>query len=242
MKSKKTTTRAKATSRPKFAKTLRTKAAPPPKRATSKRPRTSRKAGELIQDQRKKRLTIYRKNFGAPRTHYRGEDLGAFAIDILAFPKAVGAERGHVLITNGMSDHRPPRPDPNEAYPQTELIWYTRDVTEEKAKFLYWLSAQAFETGKPIEFGEFVQAPKPPLAGCKSRGITFLRPITTSEKGMHTDLALLTGYFELFAIHLLSDKEFRQAKKSDEGFNELIDLFDKNKYPLFFDPQRPSYV
>ncbi|MDF2692462.1 MAG: Suppressor of fused protein [Labilithrix sp.] len=235
---------AKRATKPKPKAAPRAKVKPPttPKRAAPKKAGAPRKAGQLIADQRKKRLKIYGKSLKKPTAHFRGEDLGSFQIDVLAFPRKVGAESGYVLITNGMSDHRPPRPDPDEAYPQTELVWFTRDATEEKARFLYWLSTQPFETGKPVEFGAFVSAPKPPVAGCANKGITFLRPITMSEKLMHTELALMSGYFELFAIHLLSDSEFRHVKKSDKRFNEFMDLLDKNKYPLFLDPKRPSYV
>ncbi len=205
-------------------------------------PEAARKAGELIEERRKKRLKVYQANLKKPSATFRGEDLGDFKIDVLAFKKAVGGQQGFLLVTNGMSDHRPPRPKPDEAYPQLELLWFTRDVTPEKAEFLYWVATQPFLTQKPIEFGEFVSAPKPPLSGCESKDVTFLRPITMSEKLMHTDLALMAGYFEMLVIHLLRPQEFLHVKKSDDNFNQFLDLLDKNSYPLFFDPNRPSYL
>lgn len=221
-----------------------------PKAATKKaaarakiKPSTAPKtAGQLIADQRKKRLKIYTTNFKRPVKQIRGEDLGDFKVDVLAFEKQVGGESGFVLVTNGMSDHRPPRPNKDDAYPQTELIWYTRDVTEEKLRFLYWLGTRPFLSGVPIEFGSFVVSTEPPVEGCANHAVTFLRPITQSERLMHTGLALMTGYFDLFAIHLLSPSEYQHMKKSDERFNEFLDLLDAKKYPLFFDPKRPSYL
>jgi hypothetical protein len=223
-------------------------AAPKKKPAASKKkPAASKKKPaapktKYVSDQRKKRLRIYETNFKKPVKALRGEDLGDFAIDVLAFRKKVGDASGFVLITNGMSDYRPPRPKKDEAYPQIELLWYTRDVTEEKLRFLYWLATQPFLTGVPIEFGEFVVSKDPIVAGCPNKVVTFLRPITMSEKLMHTGLTLMTGYYDSFVIHLLSDTEYRHMKKSDAGFNRFLDLLDEKKYPLFFDPARPSYL
>jgi len=203
---------------------------------------TPNKAGDLIEDRRKKRMKVYGANFKKPVAVFRGEELGDFKIDVLAFKKSVGGEQGFALATNGMSDHRTPKPKPSEAYPQVELLWFTRDVTPEKVEFLYWVATQPFTTHKPVEFGEFVSAPKAPLSGCEAKDVTFLRPITTSERLMHTDLALMAGYFELFVMHLLLPKEFHHVKKSDRNFYQFLDLLDKNGYPLFFDPKRKSYL
>lgn len=237
--------KAKAPKKTKLAP-KKAKVAPKKPKVATKKPKAaakkaSRAPGQLIEDQRKKRLAIFRKTLGTPSLHLRGEDLGAFNVDVLAFPAKHAADSGFLLVTNGLSDHRVPRPDPDEAYPQVELVWYTRDASDDKLRFLYWLGTQPFASGKPIVFGSFVDAPKT-VAGTDKRGVMFLEPITVSERLMHTDLALLTGYFKWFAVHLLTDAEFRHAKKNTKGFNALLDLFDKKNYPLFFDPKRASYV
>jgi hypothetical protein len=220
----------------------------PSTRATKSKPaaakaRTSpKKPGDLIEDQRKKRLRVYTRALGKPVAYHRGEKLGERAIDVAVFKRDIGGQSGFALLTNGMSDRRVPRPKASEAYPQTELVWFTRDADDAKVTFLHALSQMPFEGGKPFMLGGFASLPAPPVVGCAAKDVMFLRAITPHERVMHTDLALMTGYFELLVVHLLAAKEHKLAKASNKGFNAFLDLLDKNEYPLFFDPTRRSYV
>ena len=46
---------------------------------------------------------------------------------------------------------------------------------------------------------------------------------------------------EPLAVHLVSDAEY-DLVRSDEGLDVFLDLLDVHRYPLVFDPARPSYL
>ena len=83
--------------------------------------------------------------------------------------------------------------------------------------------------------------PEPPLAGSPFSTFLLLPPVVAADRHLFDNLHLHGQGVEPLAVHLVSDAEY-DLVRSDEGLDVFLDLLDVHRYPLVFDPARPSYL
>ena len=66
-------------------------------------------------------------------------------------------------------------------------------------------------------------------------------PVVAADRHLFDNLHLHGQGVEPLAVHLVSDAEY-DLVRSDEGLDVFLDLLDVHRYPLVFDPARPSYL
>lgn len=154
-------------------------------------------------------------------------------------------DEGYVLVTNGMSDRLMPAPAggvPEGASRAVELVWYVRDLNPEYIANLRWLAKLPAFDGFFLGSGHRVPMPEPPLSFCAFRTFFFLSPIYRPDERMLSGVTVDEGEaVATLTVNLISEAEYALVKRED-GFGELLDLFDANDHPMVFDPQRSSYV
>jgi hypothetical protein len=154
-------------------------------------------------------------------------------------------DEGYVLVTNGMSDRLMPAPAggvPEGASRAVELVWYVRDLNPEYIANLRWLAKLPAFDGFFLGSGHRVPMPEPPLSFCPFQTFFFLSPIYRPDERMLSGVTVDEGEaVATLTVNLISEAEYALVKR-ENGFGELLDLFDANDHPMVFDPQRSSYV
>jgi len=154
-------------------------------------------------------------------------------------------DEGYVLVTNGMSDRLMPVPAggvPEGASRAIELVWYVRDLNPEYIANLRWLAKLPAFDGFFLGSGHRVPMPEPPLSFCAFQTFFFLSPIYRPDERMLSGVTVDEGEaVATLTVNLISEAEYALVKR-ENGFGELLDLFDANDHPMVFDPQRSSYV
>jgi hypothetical protein len=154
-------------------------------------------------------------------------------------------DEGYVLVTNGMSDRLMPAPAggvPEGASRAIELVWYVRDLNPEYIANLRWLAKLPAFDGFFLGSGHRVPMPEPPLSFCAFQTFFFLSPIYRPDERMLSGVTVDEGEaVATLTVNLISEAEYALVKR-ENGFGELLDLFDANDHPMVFNPQRSSYV
>jgi hypothetical protein len=202
----------------------------------------------LLSDQR---LSKYEKWLGTADLRFQdnAEALeGSDPVDVIGFQRdfvescQAGSDAGYVLVTDGMSNSRmnvPPDIDPTTPR-RAELLWYVRKPSNQIVSTLSWLGKLPFLDNTWFHFGLRVPMPAPPITGCDFRTFLFLIPIIRRDQELATALQNEGDPVTLLTVNLISEEEYRLIRA--EGLVPLLDLFDEHGYPLFFDPDRTSYV
>ena len=169
------------------------------------------------------------------RVHVYARD---FAAD-----RASGRDEGCVLVTSGMSDRLMAMPEgyDGDESAARELLWYVRAPHQAFIERLRWLAKLPFAEGSWLGYGHTVPLPEPPLAGSPFSTFLLLPPVVAADRHLFDNLHLHGQGVEPLAVHLVSDAEY-DLVRSDEGLDVFLDLLDVHRYPLVFDPARPSYL
>lgn len=156
-----------------------------------------------------------------------------------------GDNEGYVLVTNGMSDRLMPAPPgglPQGMTRAVELLWYVRDLNPEYITNLRWLAKLPVFDGFLLGSGHRVPMPEPPLSFCGFQTFLFLTPVYRPDARMLSGVTVdEREAVATLTVNLISEAEYALVRR-EEGFGELLDLFDANDHPMVFDPQRRSYV
>lgn len=196
------------------------------------------------------RADALRDALGEPERIDRDRD-AAHRVDIHVFGRnfieacdsASPDDEGYVLVTSGMSDRLMTLPagyDGDESAAR-ELIWYVRDLHPDYFAQLRWLAKLPFAEGSWLGYGHTVPAPRPPLESTDFSIFLLLPPVVAGDRHLFDNLAHDGHGIETLVVHLLSDAEY-DLVRSDEGLDIFLDLLDVHRYPLVFDPARPSYL
>ena len=100
-------------------------------------------------------------------------------------------------------------------------------------------SAQLVGSGTTVRIR--LPLPEPPLSGSPFSTFLLLPPVVAADRHLFDNLHLHGQGVEPLAVHLVSDAEY-DLVRSDEGLDVFLDLLDVHRYPLVFDPARPSYL
>ena len=169
-------------------------------------------------------------------------DVHVYARDFAA-DRASGRNEGCVLVTSGMSDRLMAMPEgyDGDESAARELLWYVRAPHQAFIERLRWLAKLPFAEGSWLGYGHTVPLPEPPLAGSPFSTFLLLPPVVAADRHLFDNLHLHGQGVEPLAVHLVSDAEY-DLVRSDEGLDVFLDLLDVHRYPLVFDPARPSYL
>ncbi|WP_139227403.1 MULTISPECIES: suppressor of fused domain protein [unclassified Pseudoxanthomonas] len=154
-----------------------------------------------------------------------------------------GDDEGYVLVTSGMSDRLMPMPDgyDGDESAARELFWYVRAPHPAFIEQLRWLAKLPFAEDSWLGYGHTVPLPEPPLAASPFSTFLLLPPVVATDRHLFDNLHLHGQGVEPLVVHLVSDAEY-DLVRSDEGLDVFLDLLDVHRYPLVFDPARPSYL
>lgn len=156
---------------------------------------------------------------------------------------SVDDDRGHVLVTSGMSDRLMTMPagyDGDESAAR-ELIWYVREPDPEYFRQLRMLAKLPFAEHSWLGHGHTVPVPEPPLSSTGFSTFLLLPPAVAGDRHLFDNLSHGGHGIEILVVHLVSDAEY-DLVRSDEGLDVFLDLLDVHRYPLVFDPARASYL
>jgi len=193
---------------------------------------------------RKHRLAVYAPRFGKPSEIIEDQGNDEPRVDVAIYPPQ--ATRAFTtLVTSGMSDRRMTLPDaipPQERkdFYRRELIWYVRDPKKEYLHWMWWLGRFPFIDHTWIGHGHTVQWPEPLFPGSALQHFLLTYSILKGDDRIREELEIEGDSVALLWINPITPQEWRLKKEL--RIDALLDLFDRRKHPLVFDPSRSSYA
>ena len=165
-------------------------------------------------------------------------------IDVYIFQRKRGDQIVYSLVTGGMSDLEMTLPlraidSPRRA----ELIFYCSEPREEYISTLRWIAHFPHSSKSFLGHGHTMPNGNPPAPFWGSTSLDtlfFLPPVVTKDQTL-PELLQLDG----LPVHFLWVVPLTTAEcnfKLKKGFGAIMDLFQQNRHPHVFDPNRRSYV
>jgi hypothetical protein len=191
------------------------------------------------------REAIYERLFGKPLS-VSHELLPLIPhIDVYTFKRIQGDREIYSLVTSGMSDLEMtlPRRADKDAPRRVELVFYCAEPRDEYISVLRWIAHFPHDTKSWLGHGHTVPngTPPEPLWGSKELDtLFFLPPIVKKDQALPSELILGGEPVHFLWLVPLTTAEcnFKLAK----GFDSMLNLFQQNRHPHVFDPDRKSYV
>ena len=146
------------------------------------------------------------------------------------------------LVTSGMSDLRMKAPAGADAL-RTELILYCTEPKAEYVETMRWLAHVPHDQNTWIGYGHTIPNGDPPAPFWGSRildTILLMPPIVAKDQALPDQLALDGDPVHFLWLAPLTTAECKL--KLARGFEAILDLFQTNRHPHVFDPNRASYV
>jgi len=163
-------------------------------------------------------------------------------IDVVEYSRESQGKQVCVLVTSGMSDLAMNVPSGAEAPRRIELIFYCTEPKREYIQTLRWLAH--FPHDQKTWIGAFHTIPNgnpaPALWGTAMDTIFLLPPLVKKDQNLQQDLILDGDGVEFLWLVPLTNAECQL--KLAKGASTILDLFQKNRHPYVFDPNRSSYV
>jgi len=192
------------------------------------------------------RETAYERLFGGEPLSVSHEVVPMIPhVDVYTFKRSLEGKDVYSLVTGGMSDLAMtlPRRADEQVPRRVELIFY---CSEPRAEYISTLHAVAhFPHATKSWFGQGHTMPNGnppgPLWSTKDLDtLFFLQPIVKRDQTLPSEL-ILGGQ----PVHFLWVVPITTAEcnfKLNNGSNAMLDLFQQNRHPYVFDPDRKSYV
>jgi len=185
---------------------------------------------------------VYSRHFGEAKQVWHEVIPLVPHIDVFEYYRSGWPADVCTLVTSGMSDLAMNVPAKADAPRRVEIVFYCRepkkqfvDVMRDLAHFPHdqktWIGAyHTIPNGNPPE----------PLWGTGMDTIFFLPSVVKSDQTLPDNLVLDGDGVELLWMVPLTKAECKL--KLAKGSEAILDLFQKNRHPHVFDPDRKSYV
>jgi hypothetical protein len=191
----------------------------------------------------KARDEVYQRRFGEAKQVFH-EVLPLIPhVDVMEYYREGKDGKVCTLVTSGMSDLAMNVPLKTEAPRRIELIFYSLEPKREYAETMRLLAH--FPHDQKTWIGAFHTIPNgnPPAPLWGSPVLDtffFLPPLVKKDQGFENELILDGDGVQLLWIVPLTTAECNL--KLAKGATAILDLFQKNRHPHVFDPNRKSYV
>lgn len=197
---------------------------------------------EKAEEYRKIRAAVYQRRFGEAKQVYHEMPPFLPHIDVFEYYRAGKDGQVCVLVTGGMSDLPMRVPEGKDAPRRLELIFYCSEPKREYAETMRLLAR--FPHDQKTWIGAFHTIPNgnppAPLWETQMDTFFFLPPIVLKDQTLREDLVLDGDAVEFLWIAPLTKAECKL--KLDKGSSAILDLFQKNRHPHVFNPERASYA
>lgn len=186
---------------------------------------------------------VYEGMFGE-RSHVYNEKPGKSPhVDVFTYPPQNGRDF-FTLVTGGMSDRAMTLPEDMEGIPRrVELILYCSEPKDEYLEGLRELARFVHDQDTWIGFGLTIPNGDPPrlIWGSKHLNTLLLMPtIVRPDNNLLKSLQI--GGDAVQFVWLVPISKGEADLHAEEGFGALLDVFEKQRHPVVFDPNRGSYL
>jgi hypothetical protein len=198
---------------------------------------------------RRAREGIYEELFGKP-LKVSHELLPLIPhVDVYIFRRAFkkeGVEQDvYALVTGGMSDLEMTLPQraANDVPRRVELIFYCAEAREEYIATLRWVAHFPHSAKSFLGHGHTMPNGDPPApfwGSTELDTLLFMPPIVKKDQTLPDKLQLGGQPVHLLWVVPLTTAECNFKLRN--GFEAVLDLFQKHRHPYIFDPTRKSYV
>jgi hypothetical protein len=165
-------------------------------------------------------------------------------IDVYTFRRSRGDQFEYSLVTGGMSDLEMTLPRRAKEVPRrAELIFYCAEPREEYMATLRWVAHFPHTRKSWLGHGHTMpngNPPEPFWGSDKLDTLFFLPPIVTKDQTLPEKLQL--GGEPVYFLWVVPLTTAECNLKLEKGFEAIMDLFQQNRHPHVFDPNRNSYV
>ena len=166
-------------------------------------------------------------------------------IDVYTFQRMQGDKPVYTLATGGMSDLRMilPRGANPEVPRRVELIFYCSEPREEYIPTLRWVAHFPHDAKSWLGVGHTMPNGNPPEPFWGSGSLDtllFLPPIVVKDQSLPSHLQLGGDPVAFLWVVPVTTAECNYKLK--KGLDAILDLFERNRHPHIFDPNRKSYV
>jgi hypothetical protein len=196
---------------------------------------TSAESGQI-------RDEVYLRRFGTAKQVWHEPIPLIPHIDVMEYYRTSKDGSVCTLVTSGMSDLAMNVPPKTKAPARVELILY---CTEPQPAYIATLRFLAhFAHDQKTWIGAFHTIPMGDQTGTMCSAaldtIFLLPPIVQKDNDLAKDLILNGEAVQFLWVVPISAAECKI--KLDKGSNALLDLFQENRHPYIFDPNRKSYA
>jgi len=186
---------------------------------------------------------VYQRRFGEAKQVFHEMPPLIPHIDVMEYYRESKYGLVCTLVTSGMSDLAMNVPKNTEAPRRVELIFYCREPKREYAESMRLLAH--FSHDQKTWIGAFHTIPNgnPPAPMWGSSFLDtffFLPPLVKKDQDLQNELILDGDGVEFLWVVPLTTAECNL--KLAKGSDAILDLFQKNRHPHVFDPDRKSYV
>jgi hypothetical protein len=166
-------------------------------------------------------------------------------IDVYIFRRSLGGKDCYSLVTGGMSDLRMTLPlrAPRDVPQRVELIFYCSEPRDEYIKIQRWVAHFPHDAKSFLGHGHTMpngNPPEPFWGSTELDTLFFLPPIVKKDQTLPSELQL-----EGDPVHFLWMVPLTSAEcdfKLRNGFEAMLNLFQRHHHLHVFDPHRKSYV
>jgi Suppressor of fused protein (SUFU) len=190
------------------------------------------------------RHAAYEKLFGKVDAVYAEDSLLIPRVDLRSYyRKAAGGGMTCALVTSGMSDLPMKVPNDPRASRRVELVLYCAEPRHEYIETMRWLAHFPHDQKTWIGFGHTIPNGNPPAPfwGSPALDTVLLMPtVVQRDRTLPQELVLEGDPVDLLWVVPISPAECKLKLK--KGVTAIYQLFDQNKHPHVFEPNRKSYV
>ena len=165
-------------------------------------------------------------------------------VDVYTFQSSSGDQTWYSLVTGGMSDLEMAMPRHAKGVPRrVELIFYCAEPRDEYIATLRWLAHFPHDSKSWLDYGHTMPNGTPPTPIWDSAELDtflFMPPIVMEHQTLPSELELKGEPVHFLWVVPLTTPECNL--KLEKGFDVIFDLFEQNRHPHVFDPDRKSYV
>lgn len=166
-------------------------------------------------------------------------------VDVYTFRRSQGDKEVYSLVTGGMSDLEVTLPGRagRDTPRRVELIFYCSEPRDEYISTLLWVAHFPHDSRSWLGHGHTIPNGNPPAAfwgSTELETLFFMPPIVKKDQTLPSELNLDGEPVHFLWVVPLTTAEcnFKLAR----GFDAMLRLFQQNRHPHVFDPDRRSYV
>lgn len=190
------------------------------------------------------REIVYKRFFGEPASVFHEVVSFAPHVDVFTYAPGHNARKCYTLVTGGMSDlpmNVPPKV--KRAARRVELIFYCSEPKNEYLETMRRLAHFPHDAKTWIGAAHTMpnwDPPEPFWGSAVLDSFLFMPTIVVPDHTLSKELAIASDPVHFLWLVPLTTPECNL--KLEKGFDAILDLFEKNRHPHVFDPDRKSYV